>query len=258
MTRKILLSFLAIAESAKFKNYCSPKVCNKCRSYLVRNYGDRSDRLWLMCSALARNEECCSFVSGPTLFTEVSQVNLEDACANQPQNYTILSAKREIEIENCDLDESAEDLKLFLRDEAGLGDSEVTKICSDESCSDPDQCSPGNCFDVNEQMNEIEFWHEEHPQQSLFDPQSNKCAIVQNEFKSCAAVYNDKRQDDIKTGLSYALGAVFIGVLIALTALLMKYKKRDDERLSKNLNRRKSQAQDEKQILKSYQNATEP
>ena len=62
----------------------------------------------------------------------------------------------------------------------------------------------------------------------------------------------------INSGLSYALGAVFIGVLIALTALLMKYKKRDDERLSKNLNRRKSQAQDEKQILKSYQNEQEP
>ena len=38
----------------------------------------------------------------------------------------------------------------------------------------------------------------------------------------------------------------------------MKYKKRDDERLSKNLNRRKSQAQDEKKILKSYQNEQEP
>jgi len=259
-TRKILLLSLyslqfAVVESAKFKNYCSPKVCNKCRSYLVRNYGDRSDRLWLMCSALARNEECCSFVSGPTLFTEVSQVNLEAACSNQPQNYTILSGKREIEIENCDLEESNEDLKSFLQDEAGLGNSEISKICAD-SCTDPETCS--SCFDVNEKMNEIEFWHQEHPQQSLFDPQSNKCAIVQNEFQSCAAVYNVKRQEDIKTGLSYALGAVFIGVLIALTALLMKYKKRDDERLSKNLNRRKSQAQDEKQILKSYQNEQEP
>ena len=28
--------------SAKFKNYCAPKVCNKCRSYLVRNYGGKS------------------------------------------------------------------------------------------------------------------------------------------------------------------------------------------------------------------------
>ena len=63
---------------------------------------------------------------------------------------------------------------------------------------------------------------------------------------------------NINSGLSYALGAVFIGVLIALTALLMKYKKRDDERLSENLNRRKSQAQDEKQILKSYLNEQEP
>jgi len=124
LTRKILLSLyslqFALVESAKFKNYCSPKVCNKCRSYLVRNYGDRSDRLWLMCSALARNEECCSFVSGPTLFTEVSQVNLEAACSNQPQNYTILSGKRKIEIENCDLEETDEDLKSFLQDEAGL------------------------------------------------------------------------------------------------------------------------------------------
>ena len=63
---------------------------------------------------------------------------------------------------------------------------------------------------------------------------------------------------NINSGLSYALGAVFIEVLIALTALLMKYKKLDDERLSKNLNRRKSQAQDEKQILKSYLNEQEP
>jgi len=38
----------------------------------------------------------------------------------------------------------------------------------------------------------------------------------------------------------------------------MKYKKLDDERLSENLNRRKSQAQDEKQILKSYLNEQEP
>ena len=63
---------------------------------------------------------------------------------------------------------------------------------------------------------------------------------------------------NLNSGLSYALGAVFIGFLIALTALLMKYKKRDDERLSENLNRRKSQAQDEKQILKSYLNEQEP
>ena len=66
--------------------------------------------------------------------------------------------------------------------------------------------------------------------------------------------YDHLNCQNINSGLSYALGAVFIGVLIALTALLMKYKKRDDERLSKNLNRRKSQAQDEKQILKSYLN----
>ena len=63
---------------------------------------------------------------------------------------------------------------------------------------------------------------------------------------------------NINSGLSYALGAVFIGVLIALTALLMKYKKRDDERLSKRLSQRKSQAQDEKKILKSYQNEQKP
>ena len=50
-------------------------------------------------------------------------------------------------------------------------------------------------------MSEIEFWNQEHPQQSLFDQQSNKCAIVQNEFQSCAAVYNVKRQEDIKKGL---------------------------------------------------------
>ena len=50
-------------------------------------------------------------------------------------------------------------------------------------------------------MNEIEFWHREHPQQSLFDPHSNKCSIVQNEFQSCAAAYNGKHQEDIKTGV---------------------------------------------------------
>ena len=108
-----------------------------------------------------------------------------------------MSGKREIEIENCDLEETDEDLKSFLQDEAGLGNSEIRKICSD-SCKDPETCS--NCFDVNEKMNEIEFWHQENPQQSLFDPESNKCAIVQNEFQSCAAVYNVKRQEDIKTG----------------------------------------------------------
>ena len=131
---------------------------------------------------------------------KVSQVNLEAACSNQPQNYTILSGKREIEIENCDLEETDEDLKSFLQDEVGLGNSEISKVCADE-CTDPEICS--NCFDVNEKMSEIEFWHQEHPQQSLFDPQSNKCAIVQNEFQSCAAVYNVKRQEDIKKGIYY-------------------------------------------------------
>ena len=111
-----------------------------------------------------------------------------------------MSGKREIEIENCDLEETDEDLKSFLQGEAGLGNSEISKICAD-SCTDPDTCS--SCFDVNEKMNEIEFWHQEHPQQSLFDPQSNKCAIVQNEFQSCAAVYNVKRQEDIKTGKNF-------------------------------------------------------
>ena len=103
----------------------------------------------------------------------------------------------EIDIENYDLEETDEDLKSFLQDEAGLGNSEISKICSD-SCTDQESCS--NCFDVKEKMNEIEIWRQEHPQQSLFDPQSNKCAIVQNEFQICAVVYNVKRQEDIKTG----------------------------------------------------------
>ena len=152
-------------------------------------------------------------------------MNLEAACSNQPQNYTILSGKREIEIENCDLDESNEDLKSFLQDEAGLGNSEISKICAD-SCTDPETCS--SCFDVNEKMNEIEFWHQEHPQQSLFDPQSNKCAIVQNEFQSCAAVYNVKRQEDIKTGMHnlieccYLLGNTVCATVIRLGPVTLR------------------------------------
>ena len=43
----------------------------------------------------------------------------------------ILSGKREIEIENCDLEETNQDLKSFLHDEAGLGNSEISKICAD-------------------------------------------------------------------------------------------------------------------------------
>merc|ERR1712131_288465 len=65
-----------------YKNYCSNKVCNKCRSYLVRNYRDRTDRLWLMCSALARNKNCCQFESGPTLFTELKDP--VGFCTNNP------------------------------------------------------------------------------------------------------------------------------------------------------------------------------
>ena len=49
-------------------------------------------------------------------------------------------------------------------------------------------------------MNAFEFWHQKHPQQT-FDPKTNKCAIVQNEYQSCAAAYNVNQQKDIKTGL---------------------------------------------------------
>ena len=63
---------------------------------------------------------------------KVSQVNLEAACSNQPQNYTILSGKREIEIENCDLEETDQDLKSFLEGEVGLGNSEISKVCADQ------------------------------------------------------------------------------------------------------------------------------
>ena len=59
-------------------------------------------------------------------------------------------------------------------------------------------------------MSEIEFWNQKHPQQSLFDPQSNKCAIVQNEFQSCAAVYNVKRQEDIKKGIYFIKLLIYI------------------------------------------------
>ena len=57
---------------------------------------------------------------------------MEAACSNQPENHIILSGKREIEIENCDLEETNQDLKSFLQDEAGLGNSEISKICAED------------------------------------------------------------------------------------------------------------------------------
>ena len=40
-------SHLKFYFSAKSKNYCSPKVCNKCRSFLVRNYGGGKSKIIL-------------------------------------------------------------------------------------------------------------------------------------------------------------------------------------------------------------------
>ena len=34
----------------------------------------------------------------------------------------------------------------------------------------------------------------------LFDPKSNQCEIIQNEFKRCEAIYDVRRREYIKTG----------------------------------------------------------
>ena len=56
------------------KTYCKANTCNKCLTYLHRcaisgNIEKTTDQLWVLCSAVAYQDNCCTFNSGPTLFT---------------------------------------------------------------------------------------------------------------------------------------------------------------------------------------------
>ena len=63
---------------------------------------------------------------------------MDAACYNQPKNHTILTERRVIELENCGLEVTNADIKSFLQDQAGLGNSEIcADSCKDEAGSRP-------------------------------------------------------------------------------------------------------------------------
>jgi len=206
--------------ASNFKSYCTTKVCNKCRSYLVRNY---RDRLWLMCSALARNDECCSFLSGPTLFTTES---LKGACESKPGETEILMGYVVYDDENCDgnNDTLASDLKNLI------------DINQDEICNDND-----DCFNLTDEMTKLEEKAKEEEESDKPVFQMNQmssgkadCKIRKNNYISCAAVQQQERMDNIKTGLGYTFGSLFFVLVGALVAVVIKFKKKEDVRLQQS------------------------
>jgi len=216
----ILNGLMEITNASNFKSYCTTKVCNKCRSYLVRNY---RDRLWLMCSALARNDECCSFLSGPTLFTTES---LKGACESKPGETEILMGYVVYDDENCDgnNDTLASDLKNLI------------DINQDEICDDNDEC-----FNLTDEMTKLEekAKQEEESAKPVFQMNqmsSGKadCKIRKNNYISCAAVQKQERMDNIKTGLGYTFGSLFFVLVGALVAVVIKFKKKEDIRLQQS------------------------
>jgi len=216
----ILNGLMEITNASNFKSYCTTKVCNKCRSYLVRNY---RDRLWLMCSALARNDECCSFLSGPTLFTTES---LKGACESKPGETEILMGYVVYDDENCDgnNDTLANDLKSLI------------DINQDEICDDNDEC-----FNLTDEMTKLEekAKQEEESAKPVFQMNqmsSGKadCKIRKNNYISCAAVQKQERMDNIKTGLGYTFGSLFFVLVGALVAVVIKFKKKEDIRLQQS------------------------
>merc|ERR1712131_88882 len=193
----ILNGLMEITNASNFKSYCTTKVCNKCRSYLVRNY---RDRLWLMCSALARNDECCSFLSGPTLFTTES---LKGACESKPGETEILMGYVVYDDENCDDNDECFNLT-----------DEMTKL---EEKAKQEEESSKPVF----QMNQMSSGKAD-------------CKIRKNNYISCAAVQKQERMDNIKTGLGYTFGSLFFVLVGALVAVVIKFKKKEDIRLQQS------------------------
>jgi len=180
-------------------------------------------RLWLMCSALARNDECCSFLSGPTLFTTES---LKGACESKPGETEILMGYVVYDDENCDgnNDTLASDLKNLI------------DINQDEICDDNDEC-----FNLTDEMTKLEekAKQEEESAKPVFQMNqmsSGKadCKIRKNNYISCAAVQKQERMDNIKTGLGYTFGSLFFVLVGALVAVVIKFKKKEDIRLQQS------------------------
>jgi len=247
-----LSAILLIVEGQNYKNYCSNKVCNKCRSYLVRNYRDRTDRLWLMCSALARNKNCCHFESGPTLFTLKDPVGF---CSNNPDTTFVNVGYQVYNLNDTECDSTTpETVENELLSELGVNAIEDVNL--DLACINK-ITEESTCSTVADAVKEVADYEEQQGQ--LFQTE-NKCQIRLNEYETCAAVMKDKKISDVKKGAGWVLGVVFCGAFVALIVLTTRYKKRETERLKlhQEINRRASErAPDVKVLLEKHDEATD-
>jgi len=242
----IIATLLLVVEGQNYKNYCSNKVCNKCRSYLVRNYRDRTDRLWLMCSALARNKNCCQFESGPTLFTLKDPVGF---CTNNPDETFTLVGYQLYNLNSSECESSTPELvesDLLVE----LGVDSVDQVDLDYACVN-ETSDQSKCTTVASAVKDVEDYENQH---GLLFQAENKCQIRMNEYESCAAVMKEKTLSDFKQGAGWVLGVVFCGAFIALIVVTTKYKKRETQRLKlhQEINRRaSSRDQDDKALIAS-------
>jgi len=181
----ILILAVQMTSGQNYKNYCSNKVCNKCRSYLVRNYRDRTDRLWLMCSALARNDKCCRFESGPTLFTVRDKTG---SCVNQPDAHVVEVGYKKYEISECDQNEDPKQISTDILDE--LGYTDVDSIDFENACAN----DIGDCVLVSDAIQQLK--DEVDQVERLFDTdiRNGSCEIRMNQFESCAVVRQQEMQ----------------------------------------------------------------
>lgn len=212
-------------------NYCNTKVCNKCRSYLVRNYRVKEDRYWIMCSTLARNKFCCDFSHGPTLFT------VGDFCRDQPSEKLVeverVSINKDLNSTECDViknsaDESQIKSELeepFLKFEQ-LVSNDVSQLCCDEKAQN---CQNGSCLIIESEAKKLANKTKDGRRSELM--MKDGCEMEYVEYLPCAVV-NTNQQSDKLQEIAVYVGLVFVGALIgACMIAIIVWKRRDTQRL---------------------------
>jgi len=205
-----------------------------------------------MCSALARNKNCCHFESGPTLFTLKDPVGF---CSNNPDTTFVNVGYQVYNLNDTECDSTTpETVENELLSELGVDAIEDVNL--DLACINK-ITEESTCSTVADAVKEVADYEEQQGQ--LFQTE-NKCQIRLNEYETCAAVMKDKKISDVKKGAGWVLGVVFCGAFVALIVLTTRYKKRETERLKlhQEINRRASErAPDVKVLLEKHDEATD-
>lgn len=221
MKTLLLMAFCAsgiLAGTKEWNRFCNMKVCNHCRSYLVRVMNPIGDKHYLRCSIITTNNNCCQYD------TDIRQNLFTDRqCKGAPTEQLMEVYQKTVQIENCGTEQQNQTDLVTELDEVFDNFDLDNEVCPKSST---------DCLDLSGEIKTF--------QDKIIQFNTTSCSITYKEMQTCGYIIEEKYNSDLITALTYAsillLGALFgAGVVAAVL-----WKKKDNKRLKTQLNRRRS------------------